>query len=106
MRHRQQQQLRKLFGDSYQHGRRLQAGTAPQTRLQKLLVASQPASMRIHTEFQLEAGYLSAEQTKKLKEVLVPGAVNVLEQYVKVGGPSPAHHADICSILLVPSLLC
>lgn len=84
VRHRQEHQLRKLLGESYQHGRRLQAGAAPQTRLQKLLANSQPASMRIHTEYQLEAGYLSAEQTKRLKEVLVPGAVNVLQQYVKV----------------------
>lgn len=84
VRHRQDEQLRKLLGDTYQHGRRLQAKAAPQTRLQKLLATSQPSTLRIHTEYQLEAGYMSAEQISRLRTVLVPGAVNVLQQYVKV----------------------
>lgn len=84
VRHRQDHQLRKLLGDSYRSGRRLQAVTSPQTRLQKLLASSQPATMRIHTEFQLQAGFLTAEQTKQLQKVFVPAAVKILQQYVKV----------------------
>eukprot|EP00775_Hariotina_reticulata_P001844 gene1844-2177_t len=94
VRHRQDQQLRKLLGDDYQRRhreRRLQLlpfGTAPLTRLQKLLIASAPASMRVKPVFQLDAGYLTPQQSQQLRGVLVPGAVNVLHQYIKVRLPA------------------
>jgi hypothetical protein len=58
------------------------------TRLQKLLNNSQAANMRITPVYQLEAGYMNAEQTKRLKDVLMPGAINILQQHIKVRIPS------------------
>jgi hypothetical protein len=90
--------MRKLLGPDYQHRqtpRRLQVsagisfgGAAPMTRLQKLLNNSAPAKMRVTPVFQLEAGVMNAEQTKRLKDVLMPGAINILQQHIKVRIPS------------------
>jgi hypothetical protein len=90
--------MRKLLGAGYQHQqapRRLQVaagisfgGPAPMTRLQKLLNNSQPANMRITPVYQLEAGYMSADQVQRLKDVLMPGAINILQQHIKVRIPS------------------
>ncbi|WIA42317.1 hypothetical protein OEZ86_008331 [Tetradesmus obliquus] len=100
VRHRQDEQLRKLLGPGYQHQqapRRLQvaagisfgsSGPPPMTRLQKLLNNSRPANMRITPVYQLEAGYMNAEQAQRLKDVLMPGAINILQQHIKVRIPS------------------
>eukprot|EP00879_Flechtneria_rotunda_P007939 GHRR01008317.1.p1 GENE.GHRR01008317.1~~GHRR01008317.1.p1 ORF type:complete len:595 (+),score=186.44 GHRR01008317.1:2246-4030(+) len=96
VRHLQERQLRSALGDDYNrhHGaRRLQlrnatASALPPTRLQKLLASSQAGDMRIMPAYQLEAGYLTAQQSQQLQQVLVPGAINVLQQYVKVRIPS------------------
>jgi hypothetical protein len=68
--------------------RRLQAIKAaaqPSTRLQKLLQENQASTLRIQPVYQLEGGSLSAQQAAQVKDVLVPGAIKVLQQYVKVG---------------------
>jgi hypothetical protein len=104
VRHRQDQQLRKLLGDDYQRRhreRRLQllpfGTTAPLTRLQKLLIASAPAAMRVKPVYQLDAGYLSPQQSTQLRGVLVPGAMNVLHQYIKVRPTGLLPAAGVCA---------
>lgn len=110
MRHLQDAQLRKVHGAAYDAahaqyqqraaaslssaagagavsplggGRQLQQGAA-NSRLQQLLANSQPATLRISPVLQLQDSYLSTQQAAQLRDVLVPGAVRVLQQYIKV----------------------
>lgn len=68
-------------------GRQLQQGAA-NSRLQQLLANSQPATLRISPVLQLQDSYLSTQQAAQLRDVLVPGAVRVLQQYIKVRLPA------------------
>lgn len=112
VRHLQHAQLQKVHGEEYDAAhqlyqqrreqgpatagsssgrttaRRLHASTAaaqPTTRLQKLLQENQASTLRIQPVFQLQGGSLTAQQAAQVKDVLVPGAIKVLQQYVKVG---------------------
>lgn len=113
MRHLQHEQLQKVHGEEYTQAQELYlqlrqqrdvgtAGTSssgssiarrlhaikatkqPSTRLQKLLQENQASTLRIQPVFQMDGGYLTAQQTSQVQDVLVPGAIKVLQQYIKV----------------------
>lgn len=107
VRHLQHAQLLKVHGDDFglahqqyqqrrQQGptrdgntvaRRLHASTEvkqPSTRLQKLLQDNQASTLRITPVYQLDGSHLNSQQSAQLRDVLVPGAVKVLQQYIKV----------------------
>jgi hypothetical protein len=112
VRHIQHAQLQKVHGEDYElahqlyeqrrkagpatavssnghsTARRLHASTAtkqPTTRLQKLLQDNQASTLRIQPVYQLEESFLSAQQSAQVRDVLVPGAIKILQQYIKVG---------------------
>lgn len=77
---------RQLAGGSQRH---LQAGSSaqqPMTRLQMLLQANQASTLRMQPVYQLQDSYLSTQQQAQLRDILVPGAIRILQQYIKVGG--------------------
>lgn len=108
VRHLQHAQLEKVHGEAYteahelyqqrrqdQSGstsgsafaRRLQAAKAtaqPQSRLQKLLQENQASTLRIQPVYQMDGSYMSAAQQAQVRDVLIPGAIKVLQQYIKV----------------------
>jgi hypothetical protein len=114
VRHLQHEQLQKVHGEEYTQAQELYlqlrqqrgAGTAgtssssgssvarrlhaikatkqPSTRLQKLLQENQASTLRIQPVFQMDGGYLTAQQASQVQDVLVPGAIKVLQQYIKV----------------------
>ncbi len=107
VRHLQHAQLLKVHGEEYalahqlyqqqrEQGpgsagntvaRRLHASTAvkqPTTRLQKLLQDNQASTLRITPVYQMESSFLNAQQLAQVRDVLVPGAIKVLQQYIKV----------------------
>jgi hypothetical protein len=75
-----------------QQRRRLQAADSstavalpqPLSRLQRLLAGASAAPLRMTPVFQLQDSYLSTAQAAQLRDVLVPGAMRVLQQYIKV----------------------
>lgn len=78
---------RQQQGPSSGAARLLQAVKArqePNSRLQKLLQDNQASTLRIQPVYQLDGGYLSSQQAAQVRDVLVPGAIRVLQQYIKV----------------------
>jgi len=61
---------------------------APQTRLQRLLATTQPGPLRITPVYQLNGSYMLPAQQQLLQTSLVPGAINVLQKYIKIRIPS------------------
>jgi hypothetical protein len=64
----------------------IKATKQPNSRLQKLLQENQASTLRITPVFQMDGGSLTAQQASQIQDVLVPGAIKVLQQYIKVKG--------------------
>jgi hypothetical protein len=47
---------------------------------------TKPAPIRIKLITQLEGSYMDEPSKKRLVEQLAPGAINILQKYIEVGG--------------------